>query len=49
MILIKKGSEPNKWTGYKLTSGVEFRALPELKDSLLKERVSVCLLYGSHR
>nr|WP_314749911.1 retron system putative HNH endonuclease [uncultured Porphyromonas sp.] len=42
MILIKKGSEPNEWTRYRLTSGVEFRALPELKDSLLKEQGYLC-------
>jgi TIGR02646 family protein len=42
MILIRKGSEPNEWTEYKLTSGVEFRALPELKDSLLKEQGYLC-------
>lgn len=42
MILIRKGSEPNEWTEYKLTPGVEFRALPELKDSLLKEQGYLC-------
>lgn len=42
MILIKKGSEPNAWMRYRLTQGVEFRAIPELKDSLLKEQGYLC-------
>ena len=42
MILIRKGSEPNEWTEYKLTPGVEFDARPELKDSLLKEQGYLC-------
>ena len=42
MILIKKGSEPNEWTEYKLTPGVKFYAHPELKDSLLKEQGYLC-------
>lgn len=42
MILIKKGSEPNAWMRYRLTQGAEFRAIPELKDSLLKEQGYLC-------
>ena len=45
MILIekgKKGGEPNEWMRYRLTQGVEFRAIPELKDSLLKEQGYLC-------
>ena len=42
MILIEKGSEPHEWTKYKLTQGAEFRAIPELKDSLLKEQGYLC-------
>ena len=42
MILIEKGSEPNAWMRYRLTQGVEFRAIPELKDSLLKEQGYLC-------
>ena len=45
MILIektKKGGEPNEWTEYKLTPGVEFDARRELKDSLLKEQGYLC-------
>ena len=42
MILIKKGSEPNVWMRYRLTQGAEFRAIPELKDSLLKEQGYLC-------
>ena len=42
MILIEKGSEPNAWIRYRLTQGTEFRAIPELKDSLLKEQGYLC-------
>lgn len=42
MILIEKGSEPNAWMRYRLTQGAEFRAIPELKDSLLKEQGYLC-------
>ena len=42
MIFIQKGSEPNAWMRYRLTKGVEFRAIPELKDSLLKEQGYLC-------
>lgn len=42
MILINKGSEPNAWMRYRLTQGAEFRAIPELKDSLLKEQGYLC-------
>lgn len=42
MIFIQKGREPNAWMRYRLTKGVEFRAIPELKDSLLKEQGYLC-------
>ena len=38
----KKRREPNAWLRYRLTKGVEFSAIPELKDSLLTEQGYLC-------
>jgi uncharacterized protein (TIGR02646 family) len=42
MILIKKGQEPEEWRSYRLTPGVEFSPIPELRDSLYKEQGYIC-------
>ena len=42
MILIKKSKEPQKWTEYRSTPGVDYQAIPELVDSLLKEQGYIC-------
>lgn len=39
---ISKGAEPREWTQYKKTSGVEYNAIPELRQSLLKEQGYIC-------
>lgn len=42
MILIKKGEEPKEWIKYRLTHGVEYSAIPALKEALLKEQGCLC-------
>ena len=42
MILIKKRKEPKEWTRYRSTPGVDYQAIPELVDSLLKEQGYIC-------
>lgn len=42
MILIKKNKEPREWTKYKKTPGVDYQAIPELVQSLLKEQGYIC-------
>lgn len=42
MILIKKNQEPSKWLAYRLTQGVDYQAIPELVESLLKEQGYIC-------
>ena len=38
MILITKNKEPKEWTEYRNTPGVDYQAIPELVQSLLKEQ-----------
>ena len=48
MILITKNKEPKEWTEYRNTPGVDYQAIPELVQSLLKEQGYICcLLYTS--
>ena len=42
MILITKNKEPKEWTKYKSTPGVDYQAIPELVQSLLKEQGYIC-------
>lgn len=42
MILINKNNEPKEWTNYRMTPGVDYQAIPELVDSLLKEQGYIC-------
>ena len=42
MILINKNKEPKEWTEYRTTPGVDYQAIPELVDSLLKEQGYIC-------
>jgi len=42
MIRINKGQEPNEWLQYRLTSGVEYAAIPELRKALLIEQGYIC-------
>lgn len=42
MILINKNKEPKEWTEYRATPGVDYQAIPELVDSLLKEQGYIC-------
>ena len=42
MILINKNKEPKEWTEYKSTPGVDYQAIPELVQSLLKEQGYIC-------
>lgn len=42
MILIKKGKEPKEWLDYRQTPGVEYAAIPPLKEALLKEQGYLC-------
>lgn len=42
MILIKKNKEPKEWTEYRNTPGVDYQAIPELVQSLLKEQGYIC-------
>lgn len=42
MILITKNKEPKEWTEYQNTPGVDYQAIPELVQSLLKEQGYIC-------
>lgn len=42
MIKINKGKEPAEWTKYRLTPGVDYDSIPELRESLLKEQGYIC-------
>lgn len=42
MILITKNKEPREWTEYRNTPGVDYQAIPELVQSLLKEQGYIC-------
>lgn len=42
MILITKNKEPKEWTEYRNTPGVDYQAIPELVQSLLKEQGYIC-------
>lgn len=39
---IEKNAEPREWTKYRLTPGVDYQAIRELRDSLLKEQGYIC-------
>ena len=39
---IVKQAEPKKWTIYRLTPGVDYKAKPELRQSLLQEQGYLC-------
>lgn len=39
---IEKNAEPKEWTEYRLTPGVDYQSIPELRDSLLKEQGYIC-------
>ena len=39
---IVKLGEPAEWTAYRLTPGVDYQSIPELRDSLLKEQGYIC-------
>lgn len=42
MIQITKGREPQEWTEYRNTPGVDYQAIPELVESLLREQGYLC-------
>lgn len=42
MIRIHKGREPRKWTEYCNTPGVHYKAIPKLREALLKEQGYIC-------
>lgn len=42
MILITKNKEPKEWSEYRNTPGVDYQAIPELVQSLLKEQGYIC-------
>jgi len=42
MIRINKGQEPDEWRQYRLTPGVEYAAIPELRGALLMEQGYIC-------
>ena len=42
MILITKNKEPKEWTEYRNPPGVDYKAIPELVQSLLKEPGYIC-------
>ena len=42
MKFIQKGKEPEAWKTYRLTEGVVFAAIPELKNALLAEQGYLC-------
>ena len=39
---IDKGKEPKEWKKYRKTTNAEYQAIPELRDSLLKEQGYIC-------
>lgn len=39
---IIKQKEPDEWTRYRLTPGVSYQAIPELRESLLQEQGYIC-------
>jgi len=39
---IVKKKEPKEWTEYRLTVGVDYQAIPELRQSLLEEQGYIC-------
>lgn len=39
---IEKKAEPKEWTQHRLTPGVGYQAIPELRDSLLQEQGYIC-------
>ncbi len=39
---IEKSPEPKEWTKHRLTPGVDYEAIPELRESLLKEQGYIC-------
>ncbi len=39
---INKGAEPAEWLEYRLTPGVDYQAIPALRESLLKEQGYIC-------
>ena len=39
---IDKGKDPKKWTQYRLTSGVGYASISELREALLKEQGYIC-------
>lgn len=39
---IKKNAEPPEWRAYRLTPGVSYQAIRELRESLLKEQGYIC-------
>lgn len=39
---INKKAEPKEWTAYRLTPGVDYEAIPELRQSLLEEQGYIC-------
>ncbi len=39
---INKGAEPAAWLEYRLTPGVDYQAIPALRESLLKEQGYIC-------
>ena len=39
---INKGQEPKEWTAYRLTPGVSYQAIPELRQALLEEQGYIC-------
>jgi len=42
MIKITKNKEPQKWTEFRCTPGVNYQSIPELVDSLLQEQGYIC-------
>lgn len=42
MIWINKGQEPKEWTEKRLTPNATYEAIPELRESLLKEQGYIC-------
>lgn len=42
MLRIIKNKEPKEWTAYRTTPGVDYQAIPELVDALLKEQGYLC-------
>ena len=39
---IAKSKEPKEWTKYRLTPGVKYSPIPELREALLKEQGYLC-------